>query len=315
MRGFEMVSTEVEQYGLLHISGDVVPPEFFQAIKFDSGKPDLLSVLILSNLLYWYRPIKPRDERTDRANAWRQKFQGEMLSRTYQEWADIYGATERQARDACHRLQARGLLTISCKPCSTGGTTTYFAPVYHAVQSLLQSPSRLTPERESEQKPTHVETLADNDSRQNVSRDTFQRESLNKERARDKTTKETNGEITPPPKSVLTVLLKAYKQIARDIRDLEDVKNAAILLESDGHTVEQVEAWLATRRKLSGCKYIAKDFRAWVVNEVRANVVQMPVAKKYACSTCQDSGSISVFENGAFARYADCQCQTQRRAA
>lgn len=194
MRGFEMVSTEVEQYGFLHISGDVVPPEFFQAIKFDSGKPDLLSVLILSNLLYWYRPVKPRDERTDRATAWRQKFQGEMLSRTYQEWADIYGATERQARDACHRLQARGLIVISCKPCPTGGTTTYFAPVFQAVRSLLQPPSRLTPERESGQKPTHVETLADNDSRQNVSRDTLERESLNKERARVETTLETKRE-------------------------------------------------------------------------------------------------------------------------
>lgn len=126
---------------------------------------------------------------------------------------------------------------------------------------------------------------------------------------------ENTAESAPPPKSVLTVLLKAYEQMARDIRDLEDVKNAAISLEGDRYTVEQVDAWLATRRKLSGCKYIAKDFRAWVVNEVRANVVQMPVAKKYACSTCQDSGSISVFENGAFARYADCQCQTQRRAA
>lgn len=312
MRGFEMASSEVEQFGLLHISGDVVPPEFFQAIKFENCKPDLLSVLILSNLLYWYRPIKPRDERTDHATAWRQKFQGEMLSRTYQEWADIYGATERQARDACHRLQAKGLITIFHKPCSTGGTVTYFVPVFKTVHSLLKAPTRLTPERESESNPTHVEASVHDDSRQNVSRVTPERESLNKERARVKINPETKRETSAP--TVTSLICAAYESVATDYQTQMRLKTQIDQLNNP--TPAQVKEWLKGRRRLPAVNFLAQDFKVWLDSQTRANVLQMPQQKKHACPTCQDSGSISVFENGVFARYADCpQCQPVRKAA
>ncbi len=38
------------------ITGNIVPPQWFQTITFESGKPDTNSILILSDILYWYRP-------------------------------------------------------------------------------------------------------------------------------------------------------------------------------------------------------------------------------------------------------------------
>lgn len=174
MNGYELKNPIVEAFGLLNITGDIVPPEFYQSIKFDNGKPDLLAILILANVVYWYRPLKPRDDRTGRPLEWRQKFAGEKLQRTYEQWAEIYGATERQARDACNRLKTKSLLEITCKPNPLGGTFTFFEPVHDAIKSLLKAHSRLTFQRESES-PTHVETLVG--SRSNVSRNTPERES------------------------------------------------------------------------------------------------------------------------------------------
>ena len=199
MRGYELASPDVEKFGLLHVSGDVVPPEFFKAIKFDNGKPDLLAVLILSNFLYWYRPIKPRDERTDQPLRWRQRFAGTKLNRTYAELAEKYGATSRQVSDACHRLQKLQLVRITYSPSADGGTFTYFEPVFDSIKNLLKSESRPTPERESGIEPTHAETSVG--IRSNVSRFTPERESHDKERARVEITCKTTKEREQNPRS------------------------------------------------------------------------------------------------------------------
>lgn len=173
MNGYDLQNETVEALGALHISGDTVPPEFFQHIKFANGKADYLACLILADILYWYRPIRPRDERTGQPLEWRQKFAGPRLVREYSALADRLGATDRQVRDACARLKSLGFLLIFVRPLFTGGSVVEMEPVYDRISCILR-PVRLTAERESGG-PTHVETGVG--LRQNVSRTTAERES------------------------------------------------------------------------------------------------------------------------------------------
>ena len=155
-KGYPIESQTVEEFALIHITGDIVPVEFFQKIQFPkSGKPDLLAILILSDLLYWYRPIRPRNEHTGKLLPWRQKFFGQVLRRDYSYFVEKFGATARQCRDACARLKNLDLIEIQITPTSSGGSLLGFRPKSDRILALLAlsdsrlDVSRLTFERES----------------------------------------------------------------------------------------------------------------------------------------------------------------------
>lgn len=202
MRGYELKSEIVAEAGLLHLSGATVPLEFFQTIKYKNGKPDLVACLVLADILYWYRPIKMRDDETGQPTRWRQRFAGDKLHLNYESLGGKFGATERQARDACAKLKKLGLLTIEVRPVASGGSQTFFEPNLQMIADILKQHGRLTLERESEEdqgedptnattgvgrlEPTHDRTLVEKPPthartlvglRQNVSRVTSERES------------------------------------------------------------------------------------------------------------------------------------------
>ena len=46
----------------LHITGNVIPENWYKAIIKPSGKPYLNAIIILSDLVYWYRAAEVRDD-------------------------------------------------------------------------------------------------------------------------------------------------------------------------------------------------------------------------------------------------------------
>jgi hypothetical protein len=85
------------------------------------------------------------------------------------------------------------------------------------------------------------------------------------------------------------------------------VSEIALELADLGGTAEQVLEFIKTRQKPpSSKKYWIDDFLNWRASQLPSLKV---VERKFQCETCQDSGSISVFENKKFIRYADCECQ------
>lgn len=164
--GYQIESSLVRQFGTIHLTGDTVPPEFFAAIKLPSGKPDIKAILILCNLIYWFRPIRPRDPNTDKPLAWRQKFKGIRLQRDYEFWESKFGFTKRECKEACARLKNGGWIGQQNEPNPHGGSKNYFQPNFEKIFSTLFPQSRLTFERQPGQ----------SDRRSNVSRNTFQRQ-------------------------------------------------------------------------------------------------------------------------------------------
>lgn len=76
-------------------------------------------------------------------------------------------------------------------------------------------------------------------------------------------------ESTPPiSKSIISVLIAHYKDIANDYKSQMALKNQAMLLEGK-YQVADLEAWLASRKSLSSIGFIASDFKTWLANQSR----------------------------------------------
>ena len=93
------------------ISGNVIPEEWYKHIlKPTTGKPYLLAITILADLVYWHRPTEVRDERTGEVIGWKKKFHGEMLQKSYQEYANKFGESKKTIKLAFDQLVEIGVI-------------------------------------------------------------------------------------------------------------------------------------------------------------------------------------------------------------
>ena len=103
-------STAVDAMGRIRITGNVIPPRWYREILRDNGRPDHLAVTLLSDIVYWYRPVEVRDEITGQVIGLRKKFKGDLLQKTYEQYANQFGESKRTIKAALDRLEALGLI-------------------------------------------------------------------------------------------------------------------------------------------------------------------------------------------------------------
>lgn len=107
---FTTGNTTVDAIGQLHMEGNILPHVWFDHIKFDNGKPDLVGIVILSEIIYWYRPFHVKDEVTGQFISVKKRFKADLLQRHYDSFAEQFGISKRQAREAIIRLEDAGLV-------------------------------------------------------------------------------------------------------------------------------------------------------------------------------------------------------------
>lgn len=101
----------VDAMGSIAITGNVIPEEWYKHIlKPTTGKPYLLAITILADLVYWHRPTEVRDERTGEVIGWKKKFHGEMLQKSYQEYANKFGESKKTIKLAFDQLVTLGVI-------------------------------------------------------------------------------------------------------------------------------------------------------------------------------------------------------------
>lgn len=99
-----------DKVGKLNISGNITPALWYKTVTRENGKPYLLAIAILSDIVYWYRPSEIRDESSGQLIGWRKKFSGDMLQKTYQQYADFFGESKRSVKAAMDRLEELGII-------------------------------------------------------------------------------------------------------------------------------------------------------------------------------------------------------------
>ncbi|WP_242365604.1 hypothetical protein [Yersinia enterocolitica] len=105
----------VAAIGRLNITGNVIPASWWHNIKLPSGQPDSTAIVLLSEIIYWYRPAEVRDELSGALIGHRRRFRGDKLQRDYQSFADQFGFSKRAATDAIKRLRDAGLITTELR--------------------------------------------------------------------------------------------------------------------------------------------------------------------------------------------------------
>lgn len=130
----------VAAIGQMHFEGNIIPHTWYKAISFPNGKADVNAILILAEIVYWYRPTVERDEATGEITNVRKKFKEDKLQRSYQSFADQFGLTRRQCEDAVARLVSHGLITKETRTVDVAagrmGNVLFLEPIVDAVQRI-----------------------------------------------------------------------------------------------------------------------------------------------------------------------------------
>jgi len=103
-------NSAVDSMGEVPITGNITPPIWYKRILLDTGKPDFVAVTLLSDIVYWYRPMEVRDEATGFVSRLQKRFKGDLLQRSYRQYENQYGIKKRIVKEAMDRLEKQGLI-------------------------------------------------------------------------------------------------------------------------------------------------------------------------------------------------------------
>ena len=96
------------EIGKIHFEGNIIPHQWYQHITLESGKPDLPAIIILAEIIYWYRPYQTLDK--SGKPLLRKHFDGDMFQCTAAYFESKFGLTKDQARKALKRLEDSGYI-------------------------------------------------------------------------------------------------------------------------------------------------------------------------------------------------------------
>lgn len=112
----------VDAVGQLNFEGHTIPHLWYENIRLESNKPDLVAIIILSEIVYWYRPTVLKDEATGRTIGLKKRFAADLLQKTYAGFSDQFGISKRQAQEAVARLEKYGLVKRHFRTIVSNGT-------------------------------------------------------------------------------------------------------------------------------------------------------------------------------------------------
>lgn len=133
-------SETIDNVASLNLEGNIIPHCWYNHICFPSGKPDLIGMMILAEIVYWYRPKAIKCESTGKLLGQTKRFSGDMLQRSLKSFAEQFGITKRQAQDALMRLKKLGVVETQLRTVRTKssamGNVLYIAPVTDKLKQI-----------------------------------------------------------------------------------------------------------------------------------------------------------------------------------
>jgi hypothetical protein len=63
----------------MNFEGNITPHSWYTHIKRESGKPYTIAIVLLSEIVYWYRPKEVKDEKTGQVVGLRKRYEADKL--------------------------------------------------------------------------------------------------------------------------------------------------------------------------------------------------------------------------------------------
>lgn len=92
----------------IYLEGNIIDHSWYQIFK-KSGKIQTNAIILLSDIVYWYRPTAIRDLDTGEVS-YKKKFHADILQRSYPQIEEMLGLTKDQARLALEFLESFGII-------------------------------------------------------------------------------------------------------------------------------------------------------------------------------------------------------------
>ncbi len=100
----------VDEVGTMNFTGNVIPMVWFKTIRYPNGAPHNNAIHILADIVYWYRPKEERDEESGQLIGMKKKFRDDYLQRSYDQMAETFGLSKKQATEAVKALENMGII-------------------------------------------------------------------------------------------------------------------------------------------------------------------------------------------------------------
>lgn len=110
----------VDAMGSTNISGNIIPAIWYKTITKENGKPYPLAIVILTDIVYWYRPSEVRDQGTGHILGWKKKFSEDILRQSYQYYADLFGESKKTVKTAMDKLEQLQVIRREFRTVSSG---------------------------------------------------------------------------------------------------------------------------------------------------------------------------------------------------
>lgn len=131
----------VQEAGEINLHGTLIDDGWYQHLRFDSGVPNMIAILILSEVFYWYRPTVIKDEESGKIIEIKKKYHADKLQKDYKSLGERFGVSKRTAQNACHFLRDLGLITIEKRIVDLPngnrlGNVTFIEPVMKNIRKI-----------------------------------------------------------------------------------------------------------------------------------------------------------------------------------
>ena len=111
----------VDEIGMLDISGNIIHNNWYRWVLRENGKPNHLAISLLAEIVYWYKPVEVRDEETGLTTAYRKKFKGDCLQKSYSQLGEKFGEEKQTVKRALDCLEALGVIKREFRTITVGG--------------------------------------------------------------------------------------------------------------------------------------------------------------------------------------------------
>ncbi len=131
----------VKKVSAINFSGNIIPNSWFQVIKLPGGRPDTTAILILAEIIYWYRDYEVKDEDSGETLGYKKKFRSDMLQRSYESFSTQFGFKKSSVQSAFKNLRSLGLVRTELRTINISGglrcnNVLFVEPIPKAVLSI-----------------------------------------------------------------------------------------------------------------------------------------------------------------------------------
>jgi hypothetical protein len=149
----------VSEIARINFEGNVIPHSWYQHVKLSSGQPDLTAIIILAEIVYWYRPYQVLSE-TKGEPSYEKKFKGDMFQSAAGYYEKKFGLTKDQTRKALKRLEDLGLIRRELREITQRGVTMnnvmFIEPIASRIAVITYS--SLNPNNDEQEQEQEHET-------------------------------------------------------------------------------------------------------------------------------------------------------------